>query len=72
VVGWWLILGGVTLWLMPEPTASAAAEGQITRVHQVGLPSLPVPVSRAGFDAFQRGVRESDEDAIEEAFTVSE
>jgi hypothetical protein len=29
-------------------------------------------VSRAGFDAFQRGVRESDEDAIEDAFTVSE
>jgi hypothetical protein len=72
VLGWWLILGVVALWLTPEPTASATEEGQIARVHQVGLPRLPVPVSRAGYDAFQRGVRGSDEDAIEEAFTVSE
>jgi hypothetical protein len=72
VVGWWLILGGVTLWLMPEPTASATAEGRIARIHQVGLPRLPVPVSRTGFDAFQRGIRESDEVAMEEAFEVSE
>ena len=72
VLVWWLILGGVVVWLMPETTAAETVEGQIARVHQVGLPRLPVPVSRAGFDAFQRGVRESDEDAIEEAFTVSE
>jgi hypothetical protein len=72
VLGWWLILGGAALWLIPEPTVSAAAKGRIVRVHQVGLPRLPVPVSRAGYDAFRRGVRECDEDAIEEAFTVSE
>jgi hypothetical protein len=72
VLGWWLILGGVIVWLMLEPTVSAAAEGRIASIHQVGLPRLPVPVSRAGFDAFQRGVRESDEDAIENAFAVSE
>jgi hypothetical protein len=72
VVRWWLILGAVTVWLMPEPMASASAEGQIAHIHQVGLPRLPIPVSRAGFDAFQRGVREADEDAIDDAFAVSE
>ena len=72
VLGWWMLVGGLVVWLMPEPTVSAAAKGHIARVHQVGLSRLPVPVSRAGYDAFQRGVRESDEDAIEEAFAVAE
>jgi hypothetical protein len=72
VVSWWLILSAVTVWLLPEPTVSASAEGQIAYIHQVGLPRLPIPVSRAGFDAFQRGVREADEDAIDDAFAVSE
>jgi hypothetical protein len=60
------------IWLMPEPTASARSKGQIARIHQVGLRQLPIPASRAGFDAFQRGIRESDEDSIEDAFAVSE
>jgi hypothetical protein len=78
VVGWWLALGGAVVWLMHEPTASATstpsalAPEQMARIHQPGMPSWPIPVSRAGFDAFQRGVRESDEAAIEEAFTISE
>jgi hypothetical protein len=72
VLGWWTLLGGVFVWLMPEPTISATPKGRIARVHQVGLPGLPVPLSRAGFDAFQRGVRESDADAIADAFAVSE
>ena len=72
VVVWWLLLGAVVLWLMPEPTASAEAKGHIARIHQVGLRQLPIPSSRAGYDAFQRGVRESDEDSIEDAFKVSE
>jgi hypothetical protein len=72
VVAWWLLLGAMMTWLMPEPTASAQSTGQIARIHQVGLQRLPIPTSRAGFDAFQRGIRESDEDSIEDAFTVSE
>jgi hypothetical protein len=72
VAVWWLLLGAVVVWLMPEPTASANAEGHIARIHQVGLRQLPIPVSRTGFDAFQRGVRGSDEVSIEEAFAVSE
>ena len=72
VVVWWLLLGAVMVWLMPEPLASARSKGQIARIHQVGLRQLPIPASRAGFDAFQRGVRESDEDLIDDAFVVSE
>jgi hypothetical protein len=72
VLGWWMLLGGVVVSLMPEPTVSAAAKGHIARVRQVGLRQLPIPVSRAGFDTFRRGVRKSDEDAIEDALEVSE
>jgi hypothetical protein len=72
VVVWWLLLGVVVVRLMPEPTASAQSKGHIARIHQVGLRQLPIPASRAGFDAFQRGIRESDEASIEDAFAISE
>ena len=37
-----------------------------------GMKALPIPVSRLGFDTANRGFAESDEDAIEFAFAVSE
>ena len=78
VVLWWLLIGGAVALSLPPPARSAAprpliaAPGQTARIHQPGMPSWPIPVSRVGFDAFQRGVREGDEAVMDEAFQVSE
>jgi hypothetical protein len=78
VVLWWLMIGGMVALALPAPARSAtprplvAVPGQTAHIHQPGMTSWPIPVSRAGFDAFQRGARESDEAAMEEAFQVSE
>ena len=78
VVLWWLLIGGAVALSLPSPARSAAqgplvaVPGQHARIHQPGMPSWPIPVSRAGFDAFQRGARESDEAVMDEAFQVSE
>jgi len=75
---WWLLLAAATVQLLPAPAASASKDGpgvvsgQTARVHLPGLSSLPIPVDRAAFDESQRGFRESDEEAIEHAFTAYE
>jgi hypothetical protein len=77
VVLWWLLIGGAVALSLPSSARSAVrgplaiVPGQTAHIHQPGMPSWPVPVNRAGFDAFQRGARESDEAAMEEAFQVS-
>ena len=78
IVAWWLLIGGAVALTLAAPAKSASptpfavVAGQTARIHQPGMPSWPIPVDRAGFDAFQRGAREGDEAAIEEAFQVSE
>jgi hypothetical protein len=76
VLSWWVLIAVVTVQTLPAPLASAStaktelAVAQSARVDLPGLSSLPIPVERAAFDEAQRGFRESDEDAIEHAFTA--
>src|SRR5215213_653447 len=78
VIAWWLLLGGAAVWLSPEAAVSAtltpftAAPGQRARIRQPGIRDWPVPTTRLAFEGFQRGVRESDESAINDAFTDGE
>jgi hypothetical protein len=78
VVTWWLLIAGAVVPAMPAPVASSPktgsgpAVGQAARVNLPGLDWLPIPVDRTAFDESQRGYRESDEDAIEHAFTAYE
>ena len=78
VVGWWLLIGGVTALTLPPPALSATPEpfavmvGVTARINQPGLPTWPIPVERGAFEEAQRGFRESDEDAIEHAFSAFE
>src|SRR5215207_7528491 len=77
VVAWWLLLAGAVIWLSDEPTAAAtpkpfaAAPGEMARIYQPDVPVRPVAASRAGFDAYQRGIRDNNAVALEEAFAVS-
>jgi hypothetical protein len=78
VIGWWMALAGVVTLLVPAPAASATRTahrpmpGSRAHVALPGMQALPVPVSRLAFDTAQRGFAESDEDAIELAFAMSE
>jgi hypothetical protein len=78
VIGWWLLLVGAIVWLMPEPTASATSTplavmpGQMSRIHQPGMSSWPIPVERIAFEEAQLGFSEADEDAIMHAFATYE
>src|SRR5829696_481868 len=78
LVGWRLLVAGLVALALPSlamsapPHAMGLAVGQRMRIRQSGIPNWPVPTSRLAFDTFQRGVRESDEDAINEAFEASE
>src|SRR5262245_58964473 len=78
VIGWWMVLAATVTLLLPAPAASAPGAwfrplpGSRAHLWQPGMTWLPVPVSRLAFDAAQRGFAESDEDAIEFAFSVSE
>jgi hypothetical protein len=72
VVTWWLLLAMVIAHVLPASVESATSE-------YVNLPGfvsadsrLPIPVERVAFDESQRGYRESDEEAIDHAFTVYE
>jgi hypothetical protein len=67
---WWVLLGGVFVWLLPERVA--AAPGQRAYIRQPGIRDWPVPTTRLAFEEFQRGTRESDESAIEGAFAAAE
>ena len=78
VVAWWLLLAGAVAWLGDEPTAAAtpkpfaAVPGEMARIHQPSVPVRPVAATRAGFNAYQRGIRDNNAVALEEAFVVSE
>ena len=78
VIGWWLLLGGAVLWLIPREASAtpsipfAAIPGQAARIHQPGMPSRSILASRLGLDRFQHRIRQSDEQPIEDAFTASE
>ena len=69
VVTWWLLIGVVVVQTTPAPVVLAEDVGH---VYLPGLSWLPIPVERAAFDESQRGYRESDEAAIERAFTAYE
>jgi hypothetical protein len=78
VVTWWLLIAGVIIQVAPSPAASSPSTlssptpGQRARIHQPGIPHWPIPVEREAFDQFSRGTRESDEDAIDRAFKISD
>ena len=78
VVAWWLLIGGAVALTMPLPAASATpapfavAAGRTARVHQPGMPSWPIPVERQAFDEARRAFEESDEAALEHAFSAFE
>jgi hypothetical protein len=79
VVGvWWVLIAGSTALTLPVPAASTptyaftVAPDQRAHIHQPGIPHWPIPVDRIAYDEYYRGVRESDEGAIEYAFEVSE
>jgi len=68
---WWLTIV-VAAHCVPAPAESAPKIGATATIQVAGLPSLPIPVERTAFDLAQRGFRESDEDAIDRAFTEFE
>ncbi|MFN8635382.1 MAG: hypothetical protein U0893_16160 [Chloroflexota bacterium] len=78
VMSWWLLLAGTLALTLPGAASSAtsvpflAVAGQTAHVRLTGLTHLPVPVDRAAFDEYQRGMAQADEAAIEEAFAASE
>jgi hypothetical protein len=78
VASWWLFIVVALVQTIPAPVVFEGkvevdlAPGQTARVFLPGMAWLPIPTERAAFDEFQRGVRESDEDAIDHAFVISE
>ena len=76
VMTWWLLIAAVVVQTSPVPTSAAQTggaglvPGQTARMFLPGMSWLPIPVERAAFDEYQRGVREGDEDAMEHAFTA--
>jgi hypothetical protein len=78
VIGWWMALAVVVTLLLPASAASAPrgayrpTPGSQAHVNLPGMQALPIPVTRLAFDAANRGFAESDDDAIEFAFAVSE
>jgi hypothetical protein len=78
LVIWWLLIAGVLVLTMQVPVASAPKAGLIVapgwtgRINQTGMPVWLMPADRLAYEESQRGFRESDEEAIERAFTGSE
>src|SRR4051812_4800342 len=78
VIGWWLLLGGAIVWIMPEQTATAlptptiVAAGMTVRIIQPNSPPFPVARDRAGFDAVQMGASAQDESSVSRAFASFE
>lgn len=78
VVTWWLAIAGTLALTLPRSAASAtsspflAVSGQWAHVRLIGLSHLPVPVSRAAFDEYARGMAQTDEATIEHAFEAYE
>jgi hypothetical protein len=77
VMIWWLFIAAVVVQISSGPPVLAASvgmglvPGQTARTFLQGMSWLPIPVERAAFDEYQRGARESDEDAMEHAFTAN-
>ena len=78
VTGWWLCLGVAIVMLLPISAVSAPkgaykpSPGATAHIVQPGLKAWPIPVARIAFDDFYRGTAQTDESAIEAAFTESE
>src|SRR5689334_10143130 len=77
VVAWWLLIAGLVSPMLPSPVSSATtgaplAPGYRARIAQRGIRDWPVPTSRAAFDEFHRGFAAADEDAIDNAFRITE
>jgi hypothetical protein len=78
VVVWWLLVAGAVVSTLPAPARSAPtvgmslAPGRTARIYLPGMPDLPIPVDRGAFDEAQRGFRESNEQLIDRAFSMSE
>ncbi len=78
VTGWLLVAGAVP-WMLPDATATPTLTtglmplvGRTARIHQPGIPGWPIPVDRRAYDEYNRGFRESDDDAIGHAFAAFE
>lgn len=77
VLAWWLTVGGIMVWMLPStahttPGSLPLTRGQAAQIYQPTIRGWPIPTERAAFDLFQRGARESDEDAIDRAFVEYE
>jgi len=78
VVAWWVLIAGAVLVTLPSPVSSAATgapllmPGHHARIAQRGIRDWPIPTSRLAYDRFQRGVAESDEAAVDDAFAMAE
>ena len=78
VAGWWLVAIAIVVTILSAPAASSPRQAcggdgvYATRIVQQGLKGWPIPVERAAFDAYHRGFRESDEQAIERAVKASD
>lgn len=76
VVTWWLAIGAVIASMLPIPALSArqpgfvVAVGRSARINQPGIPVWVIPVERAAYDEYHRGVQESNDEMIEHAFTT--
>jgi hypothetical protein len=72
-----LILGLLAL-AMPAPSASAQRDGAVlvagstAHIVQPGMTDWPIPVDRRAFEAYNQGALQSDDDAIDYAFTAFE
>ena len=78
VAAWWLLIAGAVVAALPSPVLSSATGGLLllpghhARIAQRGIRDWPIPTSRVAYDTFQRGVAESDEDAVDDAFAIAE
>ena len=78
VATFWLLFAGAVVLMLPALAASTpkpgfiAVSGRTAHINQPGMPDWPIPVDRRAYDEYNRGSRESDDDAIEHAFAASE
>jgi hypothetical protein len=78
VVAWWVLIAGAVAATLPSPVRSATTGGLLllpghhARIAQRGIRDWPIPTSRVAYDTFQRGVAESDEDTVDDAFAIAE
>jgi hypothetical protein len=75
VVSWWLLIAAAVQAALPESAVTPRSPfvvraGQTARIVQPGIWAWAIPVHRLAYDEYERGVRESDEEAIDHAFTA--